>query len=74
MAMARSDGAETAHRIGIPATAAFWTISKLTRPETMTIRSLQRQGPGHHLRSDHLVEGVVPSDVLADRHELAVRR
>ena len=37
--MARSDGAETAQTIGIPATAAFWTISKLTRPDTIRIRS-----------------------------------
>ena len=37
--MARSDGADTAHTIGMPATAAFWTISKLTRPETRRIRS-----------------------------------
>ena len=37
--IARSDGAETAAMIGTPATAAFWTISKLTRPLTMTIRS-----------------------------------
>ena len=36
---ARSDGAETAQMIGTPATAAFWTISKLTRPETIRIRS-----------------------------------
>ena len=33
------DGAETAQTIGIPATAAFWTISKLTRPETIRTRS-----------------------------------
>ena len=31
--------------IGIPATAAFWTISKLTRPETIRIRSLRGSSP-----------------------------
>ena len=34
--IARLDGADTAHTIGIPAIAAFCTISKLTRPETMS--------------------------------------
>jgi hypothetical protein len=29
---ARLEGADTAARMGIPARAAFWTISKLTRP------------------------------------------
>ncbi len=72
--MARSDGADTAQTIGMPATAAFWTISKLTRPDTMRIRSWSGMRLGEDLRADQLVERVVPTDVLADRDQLAVRR
>ena len=69
--MARSDGADTAHTIGIPATAAFWTISKLTRPETMSRNPLQPPRADQDLRADELVERVVAADVLADGDELA---
>jgi hypothetical protein len=34
---------------------------------------VERQLPGEHLRPDELVQGVVASDVLADREELAAR-
>ena len=71
VSIARSDGADTAHRIGTPATAAFWTISKLTRPADHEDPVVERQGAGHDLRADQLVERVVAADVLADRDELA---
>ena len=44
-------GALTAARIGTPATAAFWTSSKLARPETSTIRSWSGRAPASSLRS-----------------------
>ena len=70
----RGPMAPTRHStIGIPATAAFWTISKLTRPDDHQDALVQRQRAGEDLRSDELVEGVVPADVLADRDELAAR-
>ena len=36
--------------IGMPATAAFWTISKLTRPQTSRIRSWSGSAPRQDLR------------------------
>ena len=42
---ARLDGADTAHRIGMPATAAFCTISKLIRPETTSTSSASGSTP-----------------------------
>ncbi len=58
----------------MPAAAAFWTSSKLTRPLTSSTVLVQRQRPGKRSLADELVEGVVAPDILAQRHELAVRR
>ena len=41
MATARLDGADTAAMTPMPHTAAFCTISKLTRPETMSTHPAQ---------------------------------
>jgi hypothetical protein len=35
---------------------------------------VERQRPGEHLRPDHLVERVVPADILAEHEQLAARR
>ena len=72
--IARSDGADTAQRIGTPATAAFWTISKLTLPLTIRIRPWSGIALREDLRADELVERVVPADVLAQGEQLAARR
>ena len=53
--------------IGTPATAAFWTISKLTRPDTSTIRSWSGSRRASTCAADELVERVVAADVLAQR-------
>ena len=74
VSIARSDGADTAQTIGIPATAAFWTISKLTRPRDHQDPVVERHRAGEDLRADQLVERVVAADVLAHREELAARR
>ena len=57
----------------MPATLAFWTISKLAR--ALTTRTVAPSGSSRLAGrgADDLVDGVVPADVLADREQLAVR-
>ncbi len=57
----------------MPATAAFWTSSKLARPDTRTIRSLDGKAPFEQLVPDELVHGVVAPDVLTQRQQLSLR-
>ena len=70
---ARSDGAETAARIGTPATAAFWTISKLDPSGHQHDPIVERQRSGQHCAADQLVERVVAADVLAEHDQGAGR-
>ena len=49
----------------MPATAAFWTISKLTRPDTSRTLSAQWRRSGQEGVADELVDRVVATDVLA---------
>ena len=70
---ARSDGADTAQTIGMPATAAFWTISRLTRPLTSRTTSFSGSRPPRTAQPDELVERVVPPDVLAHGEQPPVR-
>ena len=58
--------------IGAPATAAFCTSSKERRPLTQTSVSASGSRPSRKRPPDHLVEGVVPADVLADETRLPV--
>ncbi len=60
------EGAPTATRIGVPATAAFCTSSKERRPLTQTSLSASGSRPSRKRPADDLVEGVVAADVLAD--------
>ena len=53
----------------MPATAAFWTISKLTRPETRSSRSCSGSSPARAACADQLVERVVAAHVLAEGKE-----
>ena len=74
VATASVEGAETAQSTGIPATAAFWTSSKLARPETRATRLACGQPPRQKLRADELVHRVVAADVLAQSDELTLGR
>ncbi len=67
------EGAEMAQSTGMPATAAFWTSSKLVRPETSATRSLAGSRPARSSVPIELVHRVVPADVLAQAQELALR-
>ena len=69
---ASEDGALTALTTGTPATAAFCTISNDARPETWSTRSDSGQRAGQQLLADHLVDRVVPTDVLPDAEQPAV--
>ncbi len=57
---------------GMPAIAAFCTISKLTRPETISTSSASGSAPFEQRVADELVDRVVTTDVFAQRDELAV--
>ncbi len=67
---ASDDGAPMATSAPTPATAAFWTSSNPMRP--LTSITARRGEAGEHARTDHLVEGVVPTDVLTDLAQGAV--
>ena len=56
----------------MPATAAFWTSSKLARPRDQQHPVVQGQLAGEEAAPDQLVECVVPADVLAHRDERPV--
>ena len=71
---ARLEGAETAQITGMPAIAAFCTISKLALPDTSSTRAGERQIACQEPLADDLVDRVVPADVLAQREQLAVAR
>ena len=70
---ARLDGAPTATSTGQPATAAFCTSSNERRPLTQSTDSRERQAAVEERPADHLVERVVPADVLARAEQLAGR-
>ena len=64
---ARIDGALTAQTTGMPATAAFWTISKRRAARDLQDRDSARGTRAREqLLADHLVDRVVAPDVLAD--------
>ena len=71
---ASDDGADTAARTGMPAVTAFWTSSNEARPLTSRREAGQRQLPLAQRPADHLVDGIVPADVLAQRQQLAIGR
>ena len=64
-----------AHRLttGIPARAAFCTISNADPPGDLEHVLGEREVAGEQPSPDDLVDGVVPADVLAEREELARR-
>ncbi len=70
---ASEDGALTALTTGMPATAAFWTISNERRPLTCRTRSDSGRSPARSLLPHHLVHRVVAPDVLAEAHERSRR-
>ena len=67
------EGAETAHTIGTPATAAFCRISKLVRPETSRIRPASGSPPSSRAQADQFVHGIVAADVFAEGDQAARR-
>ena len=72
VATARLDGADTATIIGIPARAAFCTISKLVRPDTTRTASASGKVRARAAAPDELVDRVVAADVLAYLADRAV--
>ena len=66
-------GAPTPTRIGAPATAAFCTSSKESRPLTQRIAAVSGRPPVEQRAPDHLVHRVVAPDVLAHEQQLAGR-
>ena len=67
------EGAETAATIGIPAASAFCTISNEARPLTRRRCRSKRKRSVEERSANHLVHGVVASDVFARNFQFAVR-
>ena len=70
---ARLDGAPTAATIGMPARAAFCTISKPARPESTSTPSRSGSAPARSRSPIDLVHRVVAADVLAQHEQRAGR-